>query len=240
ARNRAARLMAAGMLRYRERLTLRPRVGRSRRAFVGPSASRRSASASGTRPLRSERARRRRKRGFRERRNRSRSSSFSSGTKAARGCPCLVNTTVSRRQRSTYSLSFAFASAMDATFTTPYLLVSDPQALTVLHADRDDDDRRALDRVEGSEAVLWAEADLPMRAEGCRQGEQLAVTRLPRRLVSQRRPESPQDECMIPLRQCTNMLHGVTGDLDPVRAPRHLHHLWSDLWSRSRTAVRRP
>src|SRR5437660_4281752 len=93
---------------------------------------------------------------------------------------------------------------MDATFTTPYLLVSDPQALTVLHADRDDDDRRTLDRVEGSEAVLWAEADLPMRAEGCRQGEQLAVTRLPRRLVSQRRPESPQDECMIPLRQCTN------------------------------------
>src|SRR6058998_1364932 len=115
---------------------------------------------------------------------------------------------------------------MDATFTTPYLLVSDPQALTVPHADRDDDDRRALDRVEGAEAVLWAEAELPMRAEGCRQGEQLAVTRLPRRLVSQRRPESPQDECMIPLRQYTNMLHGVTGDLDPVRAPCHLPSLY--------------
>src|SRR3989442_15876370 len=86
---------------------------------------------------------------------------------------------------------------MDATFTTPYLLVSDPQALTVLHADRDDDDRRALDRVEGAEAVLWAEAELPMRAEGCRQGEQLAVTRLPRRLVSQRRPESPQIRSII-------------------------------------------
>src|SRR5207253_2422996 len=69
---------------------------------------------------------------------------------------------------------------MDATFTTPYLLVSDPQALTVLHADRDDDDRRALDRAEGSEAVLSAEADLPMRAEGCRPGEQPAVTRLDR------------------------------------------------------------
>src|SRR5213593_4217282 len=99
---------------------------------------------------------------------------------------------------------------MDATFTTPYLLVSDPQALTVLHADRDDDDRRALDRVEGAEAVLWAEAELPMRAEGCRQGEQLAVTRLPRRLVSQRRPESPQDDCMIPLRQYTNTLTEIS------------------------------
>src|SRR5437870_9706644 len=106
---------------------------------------------------------------------------------------------------------------MDATFTTPYLLVSDPQALTVLHADRDDDDRRALDWVEGAEAVLWAEAELPMRAEGCRQGEQLAVTRLLRRLGSQRLTA----RCMIPLRQYTNMLHGATGDLDPVRVLRH-------------------
>src|SRR2546427_6272529 len=77
------------------------RIGSSAAQRFPIFASRRSASASGTHPLRSERARRRRKRGFRERRNRSRSSSFSSGTKAARGCPCLVNTTVSRRQRST-------------------------------------------------------------------------------------------------------------------------------------------
>src|SRR5438105_10438763 len=43
---------------------------------------------------------------------------------------------------------------------------------------------------------------------------------------------------MMPLRQYTNMLHGVTGDLDPVRAPPHLDHLWSDFWSWSRTAGR--
>jgi hypothetical protein len=110
---------------------------------------------------------------------------------------------------------------MDATFTAPYLLVSDPQALAVLHSDRDDNDRRTLDRVEGAEAVWRVEAELPMRAEGCGQGEELAVARLPRWLMSQRRPERPQDECMVSLRQCTNMLDGVTGDLDPVRALRH-------------------
>src|SRR5919197_3477659 len=124
---------------------------------------------------------------------------------------------------------------MDATFTASYL-VSYPQTLAVIHADRDDDDRRALDRVEG--AVLRPEAKFPMRAEWCGQGEQLAVTRLPRRLVSQGRPESPEDERMMPLRQRTNMFHSVAGDLDPVRAPRHLDHLWSEFWSGSRTAAR--
>jgi hypothetical protein len=80
---------------------------------------------------------------------------------------------------------------MDATFTTPYLLVANPQTLALLHADRKDDGRRALDRVEGAEAILRPEAKLPMRAEGGGQGEQLAVTRRLRRLVGQGRPESP-------------------------------------------------
>jgi hypothetical protein len=80
---------------------------------------------------------------------------------------------------------------MDATFTTPYLLVANPQMVALLHADREDDDRRTLDRVEGAETILRPEAKLPMRAEGCGQGEQLAVVRLPRRLMSQGRPESP-------------------------------------------------